>query len=72
MNWREYKGRIIGTLIGIILAISFLIIGFWKTLFWFSLAILGFILGSLFDNKESLIELWNKLKEIFINIGRER
>ncbi|MCX7845043.1 MAG: DUF2273 domain-containing protein [Dictyoglomaceae bacterium] len=72
MNWREYKGRIIGTLIGIILAISFLTIGFWRTLFWVSLTIFGFILGSFFDNKESLYEFWSRLKEIFINIGRER
>ncbi len=73
MNWREYKGRIIGALIGVILAISFLTIGFWKTLFWVSFAIFGFVFGSFFDNKESLYDLWNRLKEIFIrSIGRER
>ncbi|MCS7201586.1 MAG: DUF2273 domain-containing protein [Dictyoglomus sp.] len=72
MNWKKYRGRIIGTIIGIILAISFLTIGFWKTLFWVSLTVLGFIFGSLFDNKESFYEFWDRLKEIFINLGREK
>ncbi|MGB9857067.1 MAG: DUF2273 domain-containing protein [Dictyoglomaceae bacterium] len=72
MSWKEYKGRIIGTLLGIVLAISFLTLGFWKTIFWILLALLGFAIGSTIDHKERLNDLWDKLREIFINIGKER
>lgn len=72
MSWKEYKGRIIGSLLGIVLAISFLTLGFWKTVFWIFLALLGFIVGSTIDHKEKLSDLWNRLREIFINVGRER
>jgi uncharacterized membrane protein len=70
--WKEYKGRIIGAIIGTVLAISFLTIGFWKTIFLITFALIGLFIGSFFDNKEKINDLIYRLKEIFTNIGRER
>ncbi|PMQ01086.1 MAG: hypothetical protein CBR30_07910 [Dictyoglomus sp. NZ13-RE01] len=70
MNWQEYKGRIVFTILGIILAISFLTIGFWKTIFWLLFALIGYLFGSIIDKKVNFYEFLEKIKEIF-NIGRE-
>lgn len=52
--WLQYGGRIAGTLVGLILGLVFLFVGFWKTLFFAFLTGLGFYIGKELDRKEDL------------------
>lgn len=52
--WLQYGGRILGTLIGLILGLIYLFVGFWKTLFFAILVGLGFFIGRQLDQKEDL------------------
>jgi len=69
--WLNYKGRILGTIIGIILALSFLVLGFWRTVFWVILALLGLFVGSFIDKRKTLEDFWDRVRELLF-IGRER
>lgn len=55
------RGKCIGTLIGIIVAIFILIIGFFKTLFIAICAFIGYYIGKKTDNKESIVEIIEKI-----------
>lgn len=57
-----YKGRIIGVLFGLILAILVLSIGFLRALVVGLFMVLGFYLGKKADNQESLVDLWERLR----------
>ncbi len=59
--FEKNSGKIIGSLIGLILAIFILTIGFFKTLFIASFIILGLFIGDKLDKRESLLELLRKL-----------
>lgn len=58
------SGKIIGSLIGLILAIFILILGLFKTLLIVVLTGLGFFIGYKIDRGESVIELVRKLSRI--------
>lgn len=55
------SGKIIGSLIGLILAIFILKIGLFKTLFIVAFIIGGYFIGNQLDKKESLSQLMNRI-----------
>ncbi len=54
-------GKVIGSVTGFIIALLFLVIGFFKTIFLLIFIISGYYIGSKIDNRESLIELLDKI-----------
>jgi uncharacterized membrane protein len=59
--WRAHSGKIIGVLIGFILALLILAIGFFQALFVLFCMVVGYILGKWIDDKEDLMEILDKL-----------
>ena len=58
--FEKNSGKIIGSLIGLILAIFILKIGLFKTLFIVAFIIGGYLIGDRIDKKESLSQLMNR------------
>ena len=50
--WDQYKGRIVGTLIGIICGFIYLIVGFWDTLCFVLFVYSGYRIGRWGDGDE--------------------
>ena len=55
------QGKIIGALIGFILAVFILFIGFLKTLLIAIFVWVGYYFGKKVDNKEDIVELLNRI-----------
>ena len=51
-RFREYKGRILGALVGLIAAILLLCLGFWRTLLILILVGTGAAIGYIFDDRD--------------------
>ncbi|HOJ92825.1 MAG TPA: DUF2273 domain-containing protein [Dictyoglomaceae bacterium] len=62
--WDQYKGRIIFSILGLIIGILFLTIGFWRTIFLLFVTLLGYFIGVVLD-KRLLETFWGKIREIF-------
>lgn len=45
LSWRPYMGRIVMTLIGLVIGILLLTIGFWKTLLLVLVTTIGYVCG---------------------------
>lgn len=54
-------GKLIGSIIGLIVAILFLTLGFFKTILLISLIVLGYYIGKKIDNRESIIEILDRI-----------
>ncbi len=52
----SHKGAVAGAVIGLILAILMISIGFWKTLLMFILVLAGIFIGVAIDDREWLTE----------------
>lgn len=65
MNWFDtlmpYVGRIIGVAGGLFFGFLFLLVGFWKTLFFAMLVFLGYYLGRKKDRKEELRDVLTRI-----------
>lgn len=62
-NWaKPYSGRIIWIIAGIITAILFLTIGFWRTILIVILALIGYAIGVYKDNPLHFMQWLNVLK----------
>jgi uncharacterized membrane protein len=67
--WKDYlidiflnnRGKCIGVLIGLLIAVLSLTIGFFKTLFVVICLLLGYYIGKKIDNKESIIEIIERI-----------
>jgi uncharacterized membrane protein len=57
----ENRGKILGGLLGLIVAVLFAIFGFWKGLFIIVCIILGVFLGSLVENDGKLQGFFDRL-----------
>jgi len=55
------QGKIIGSFIGLLLAILILIIGFFRTLIIVLFIFAGFYIGKKIDNKEDLVEFLDRI-----------
>ena len=60
-----FKGRIICCILGILIAIIWMFIGFWRTLLLVLLALVGYVVGLAVDDKEKFEALISKVKLIF-------
>lgn len=56
----EHPGKLIGTLLGFVLGLLVVLLGFWKTLVLFAFVILGFILGKRQDEHKKLFDWLNR------------
>lgn len=56
----EHPGKLIGTLLGFVLGLLVVLLGFWKTLVLFAFVILGFILGKRQDDHKKLFDWLNR------------
>ena len=60
-----YRGRIAGCAVGILAAIIWMLIGFWRTLLLVILALVGFGIGLAIDDKEKFRALISRIQLIF-------
>lgn len=56
--FKAYGGRIISSIIALIIGLFIVLLGFFNTLFLFAFVAVGFIIGYSIDKKVSLPELW--------------
>lgn len=59
--FRNNRGKCIGAFIGLIIALSAISIGFFKTLFIVICILMGYYIGKKVDNKESIIEVIERI-----------
>lgn len=59
--YENNKGKTIGLICGILFGILVLIIGFFRTLFIFLCALLGYYVGKKVDNNESILEVIERI-----------
>lgn len=59
--FQEHPGLVIGGLIGLVIGVIFLIFGFWKTIIFLVIILLGTFVGLLLDGDGRFTELLNKL-----------
>lgn len=59
--WKNYRGRLLCSLFGLIIGITFLCLGFFKTIFLLICLTVGFFLGNKLDKKEDLLEWLDRL-----------
>lgn len=55
------QGKIIGSFIGLVLAVFILLIGFFRTLLIALFVFAGYYIGKKIDNKEDLVELLDRI-----------
>ncbi len=59
--FNKNRGKCIGVAAGLIIGIFVLVIGFFKTLFLIICILLGYYIGKKVDNKESIIEVIERI-----------
>ena len=59
--WRAHSGKIMGVLIGFVLGLLILAIGFFQAQFVLICMIVGYVIGKRIDDKEDLMEILDKL-----------
>ncbi|MFY9177715.1 MAG: DUF2273 domain-containing protein [Caldicoprobacterales bacterium] len=57
----NHRGKFLGVLLGFILGVVILIIGFWKTLFLALCGIIGYLIGGISDKKEKFISFLDRI-----------
>lgn len=58
---RKYTGRVIGSSAGLVIAVLFLTIGFWRTLLVLVCVGIGFSIGLFRDSKEEFLEFVERI-----------
>ena len=59
--WKNYRGRLLGSIFGLFIGVMFLILGFLQTIFLLIRITAGFFLGNKLDKKEDLMEWLDRL-----------
>ncbi|EOD01731.1 DUF2273 domain-containing protein [Caldisalinibacter kiritimatiensis] len=59
--FEKHQGKILGSLFGLIVAIVFLTVGFFKTIFILILVAIGYYFGKKIDNRENIGELLDRI-----------
>ncbi len=59
--WKNYRGRLLCSVFGLFMGITFLVIGFFQTVFLLVCLSGGFFIGNKIDKKEDLIEWLDRL-----------
>lgn len=55
--WKDHRGKVIGTALGLVLGMSVLLFGFWKTAFVLFCGLIGLFIGSRADRGEDLLQM---------------
>ncbi len=61
MLWNLHRGKMIGTALGLLLGIVYLINGLWDTIVFAILLGLGFYIGMKLDSRENLWEVIDRI-----------
>lgn len=59
--WDNYRGRLIGAGLGLLVGIMFLLLGFFQTVFLLICISIGYFVGQRIDNKEDLMDILDRL-----------
>lgn len=59
--WETHRGRMVGVVVGLLIGIMFLTLGFFRTVFLLFLMGAGYMLGSHIDNNEDIMELLDRI-----------
>lgn len=59
----KHRGKAIGILLGLLVALLWIIIGFWKMLFIVICILIGYFVGKRFDNGGSPGDFWKRMFE---------
>jgi uncharacterized membrane protein len=59
--WHNHRGKLVGTILGIIIGISILLFGFFKTLFIMICGLIGLFVGKRVDEKDDLMNIVEKI-----------
>jgi len=66
--WSKFSGRIIGVFLGLVLGIIYLIVGFFKMVFFSFFIFLGYYFGQKLDNKGNVDNSFSKfLDKLFLD-----
>ncbi|GGE10370.1 hypothetical protein GCM10011571_09590 [Marinithermofilum abyssi] len=60
--WETHRGRVVGTVVGFVLGLIYLIVGFWKTMVFGLFVGVGFWIGHRMDRRDDVGEV---LENIF-------
>lgn len=61
MLWSMHRGKIIGGILGLIIATIIISLGFLKAVFVILCTVLGYYIGKLIDNKEDIRDILDKI-----------
>lgn len=64
--WERHPGKLMGSIIGVFFGIIYLIVGFWDTLMFAIIALIGFYIGRKVDLKEK----WEFITNIKMRLSR--
>lgn len=53
--WEQHRGKLIGAIAGLFFGILYLIVGFWDTLIFAFIVVVGYYIGSKVDKKEDIV-----------------
>lgn len=59
--WHNHRGKLVGTILGIIIGVSILLFGFFKTLFIMICGLIGLFVGKRVDEKDDLMDIVEKI-----------
>ena len=59
--WQHHSGKIIGCILGFLVGMFILLLGFFQTLFILFCIIAGYVVGKRIDEKEDIAEILDKL-----------
>lgn len=54
--WQNHRGKLTGTILGIVLGIAVLCFGFWRTAFVLCCGIVGLFVGTWLDQGEDILD----------------
>ncbi len=57
----EHPGKLVGLILGILVGIIFLLVGFWKTVIFIGFISIGLYIGKKFDNREDFRDIIEKI-----------
>ncbi|EGO63627.1 hypothetical protein ALO_11949 [Acetonema longum DSM 6540] len=59
--WKYHSGKLVGGLLGFLLGMFILWLGFFQTLFLLFCVIVGYVIGKRIDEKEDIADILDKL-----------
>jgi uncharacterized membrane protein len=55
--WEAHRGKLTGLVIGLLLGLIYLFVGFWKTVGFGAFLLVGYLVGQQLDDRDGLKEL---------------